>query len=128
MEDDLKRRREMARLLVNAMILIGDILAALPLKIVIPAAGTPECTPATAVKILERARLELIDAQPISDGAKMMLKVMILEWFALVDISGRAAQSGASERRLDTARHQADLIMSASDHVAEELGLPPFLE
>ncbi|ROO82603.1 hypothetical protein EDD29_0084 [Actinocorallia herbida] len=127
MEDNPKRQRDMARLLVGTLALIAKILEALPLRIGFPEIG-PSLTATETMKRLERVRLDLIDSQPISNHAKELLKVMILEWYGLADICGQAVHAGASQRRLDTAEHQAELIGSASDHLAEELGFPPFLE
>lgn len=117
MEEDHPEKRldDLAESIMNAYVFMAALLGELPIPIGIPHADPEDWEPEKAIPAIQRARSELIHAEPIDEQTIRLLDRMMLSWLNAYELGGFMVLVGTAPWRLDGAEQQlADTLRLAA--------------
>jgi hypothetical protein len=121
---DPERFGEAQEAVISCYMLVQTYLDRLPLPIVLPEMDD-DWTPVIGLPAVHRARVELIDEQPIDRMAVMVYRQLLLDWLAAFDLAGFIHLAGPAPWRLDGLEMTIARVIAATDVLDQLLGEDP---
>lgn len=119
--DPEKRLDDLAESIMDTYVFMSALLAELPLPIILPVADPDDWDPTTALQAVDRARRELIAAEPVSEKMLGLLERLTLNWLNAYELGGFMTIAGVTPWRLDGAEQEIADVLRLAVVVAREL-------
>ena len=126
-DDHDKEFRELRMFMLAAYGLLAELLGGLPLPIRLPELDD-NWEPVDAVQAIDRARTELIKAQPIDTTTQVMIERALLEWLTVYELGAVIAIAGESSWRLDGIDYGLHRLVIIAGEAGRRLGIDLHIE